>query len=44
MSVGGIGDFHDKDRIETHYYICDHCKKACGIKQLHDIKIERLKK
>ena len=29
MTVGGIGDFDDKDKVCTQYYVCSKCKRPC---------------
>ena len=30
MTIGGIGDFNDKDEISTRYAVCSACQKACN--------------
>jgi len=32
VELGGIGDFHDKDKVETRCYICTACKKPCDLR------------
>ena len=29
VSIGGIGDFNDKDEVSTMYYVCSRCKHPC---------------
>lgn len=31
VSIGGIGDFRDRDQVPTHYYVCNKCDKPCDV-------------
>ncbi len=33
VTIGGIGDFNDNDRIQTRYYVCIECKEACDLEE-----------
>ena len=32
VSIGGISDFENDDKICTRYYVCENCKQACSLK------------
>jgi len=32
VKVAGMGDFRDRDRVCTRYYICTACGKPCDLK------------
>lgn len=38
--IGGRGDFSDEDRVETHYFVCTKCRKACDLKVYPGLKKE----
>ena len=31
VTIGGRGDFDDKDKIVTQYYVCSKCNKPCDL-------------
>ena len=31
VTVGGLGDFDDDDKVCTRYYICKSCGNACDV-------------
>jgi len=37
IKVGGMGDFNDKDKVVTQYYICQKCGKPCDIKPIKNM-------
>lgn len=33
VTIGGSGDFDDKDKVITQYYVCSECKQPCDLWQ-----------
>lgn len=33
VTIGGRGDFDDKDKVVTQYHVCSECSKPCGLAQ-----------
>lgn len=40
VSIRGIGDFSNKDKVNTYYFICNKCKEACDVIQDRSILLE----
>ncbi len=41
--IGGMGDFKDKDKATTRYYVCTACNKPCDVAVLNSVKYTTLK-
>ena len=36
VTIGGVGDFDDRDRVSTQYYVCSECSKPCDLADTKD--------